>query len=42
MTLSKLLRLYHHYKNDYDFRISGHSYRELQEAIDHEGEFFPD
>ena len=42
MTLKKLLTLYKHYKNDYDFKLSGHSYRELQEIIDHDGEFLPD
>jgi uncharacterized protein YjiS (DUF1127 family) len=42
MTLAKLLKLYKHYKNDYDFKMSNRTYRELQEMIDHEGEFLPD
>jgi hypothetical protein len=42
MTLGKLLKLYKHYKNDYDFKMSNRTYRELQEMFDHEGEFLPD
>ena len=42
MTLAKLLKLYRHYKNDYDFKLTGKSYRELQEIYDHDGEFLPD
>ena len=42
MTLKKLLKLYKHYKNNYDFKLSGRSYRELEEMMDHEGEFLPD
>lgn len=42
MTLKKLLKLYKHYKNHYDFTISGRTYRELEEIADHEGEFLPD
>lgn len=42
MTLGKLLKLYKHYKNDYDFKMSNRTYKELQEMFDHEGEFLPD
>ena len=42
MTLKKLLTLYKYYKNDYDFKLSKRSYRELQEIIDHDGEFLPE
>lgn len=42
MTLKKLLKLYKHYKNNYDFRLGGHTYKELEEYLDHEGEFLSD
>lgn len=42
MTLSKLLKLYKHYKNNYDFELTHISYSELQEKINHKGELFPD
>ena len=42
MTLKKLLKLYRHYKNHYDFTLSEKTYRELEEIADHEGEFLPD
>lgn len=42
MTLRKLLKLYKHYKNNYDFKLSGRSYRELEDMIDHDGEFIRD
>ena len=42
MTLRKLLKLYKHYKNNYDFKLSQKTYRELEELVDHEGEFLPD
>ena len=42
MTIKKLLKLYKHYKNNYDFKLSGRTYRELEEMIDHDGEFLPD
>ena len=42
MTLKKLLKMYRHYKNHYDFTLSGRTYRELEEYADHEGEFLPD
>ena len=34
--------MYKHYKHDYDFKLSGKSYHELDEYIDHQGEFLPD
>lgn len=42
MTLKKLLKLYKHYKNNYDFKLSGRTYREMEEMIDHDGEFLRD
>ena len=42
MTLKKLLTLYNHYKINYDFKLSGKSYRELEEIENHDGEFLPD
>jgi len=42
MTLGKLLKLYKHYKSDYDFRLSKKSYKELEDYINHEGEFIRD
>ena len=42
MTLRKLLKLYKHYKNNYDFRLKKISYKELDDYIAHDGEFLPD
>lgn len=42
MTLRKLLRLYKHFKENYDFKLSGKTYREVEEMINHDGEFIPD
>lgn len=42
MTLKKLLKLYKHYKNDYDFRLKKVPYSEVEEIIAHDGEFLPD
>jgi hypothetical protein len=42
MTLNKLLKLSRHYKTDYDFKLSGHSYRELEDMMAHDGEFIRD
>jgi len=42
MTFKRLMQMYKHYKNNYDFNLSGRSYRELEEYIDHQGEFLPD
>lgn len=42
MTLSKFLKLYKHYKNDYDFKLNKITYAELDEKINHQGEMFSD
>lgn len=42
MTLRKILKLYKHYKNDYDFRLKQLSYSEIEEKINHRGEMFDD
>lgn len=42
MTLRKLLSLYNHYKKNYDFKLSGKTYHELEELANHDGEFLPD
>lgn len=42
MTLRKLLSLYKHYKNNYDFQLKKVTYAQLDEAIAHEGEWLPD
>lgn len=42
MTLKRLLKMYKHYKNNYDFKLSGRTYQELEDYIDHQGEFLPD
>lgn len=42
MTLSKLLKMYKHYKNNYDFQLTRKSYHELEELANHDGEFLPD
>jgi hypothetical protein len=42
MTLKKILDLYEHYKNNYDFQLKKVSYRELEEKANHRGELFPD
>ena len=42
MTIKKLLNLYKHYKNNYDFQKSGRTYRELEDMVDHDGEFIRD
>ena len=42
MTLSKFLKLYKHYKNDYDFKLKRITYAELEEKINHQGELFSD
>ena len=34
--------LYKHYKNNYDFKLSGKSYRELEDMFMHDGEFIRD
>lgn len=42
MTLHKFAMLFKHYRNNYDFKLSGRTYRELEELANHEGEFLPD
>ena len=42
MTLKKLLKLYKHYKYDYDFKLSKQSYKDAEYKANHEGEFLPD
>ena len=42
MTLSEFLKQYQHYKNFYDFKLSGKSFKEVEFEHDHEGEFIPD
>ena len=41
MTFSKLIKLYKHYKNNYDFKLKNVTYFELEERINHQGELFP-
>lgn len=40
--MSKFVRLYKHYKNNYDFRLDKIKYAELEEKINHQGEMFID
>jgi len=42
MTYRKLMMLYRHFKNDYDFRLKHVSYSELEDMADHDGEFIRD
>ena len=42
MTLNKLLKLYKHYKMNYDFELTKRSYSEIEEKIAHEGEWLSD
>ena len=42
MTFKRLMQMYKHYKNNYDFKLSGKTYHELEEYIDHRGEFLPE
>ena len=42
MTLSKLLKLYKHYKINYDFQLSKKRYSELEDESAHEGEWLSD
>lgn len=42
MTLNKLLKLYKHYKINYDFKLSGRKYSELDDMVAHDGEFLRD
>ena len=34
--------MYKHYKNNYDFKIKGITYAQLDDYIEHRGEFLPD
>ena len=42
MTFKRLMQMYKHYKHDYDFKLSRTTYRELDEYVEHQGEFLPD
>lgn len=42
MTFKRLMQMYKHYKNNYDFNLSRTSYRELDEYVSTQGEFLPD
>lgn len=42
MTLKKFYRQFRYYRNNYDFQLSGRTYRELEELANHEGELLPD
>ena len=42
MTIRKLLKLYRHYKNNYDFQLKRITYFELEKRINHQGELFDD
>ena len=42
MTLSKFLKLFKHYKINYDFKLNKITYAELDEKINHQGEMFSD
>lgn len=42
MTIRKLLALYQHYKNNYDFGLQKLTYYELEKKINHRGELFDD
>lgn len=42
MTLKKIMELYEHYKNYYDFTLSKMSYQEIEEKANHRGELFSD
>ena len=42
MTFAQLLKLYNHYKNDYDFKLKHISYAELERKIMESEEWIPD
>ena len=42
MTYWKWHKLYKHFKNHYDFTLSGKTYEEIEEISNHDGEFLPD
>ena len=40
MTMQKILKLYEHYKRNYDFTLTQRTYKELEEKYNHSGEMF--
>ena len=42
MTFKRLMQMYKHYKNDYDFKLSRTTYSALDEYVSTQGEFLPD
>lgn len=42
MTFAQLIKLYNHYKNDYDFKLKHISYAELERKIMESEEWIPD
>jgi len=42
MTFSKLMKLYKHYKNNYDFILKRVTYNDLEEAVARSEEWIPD
>jgi len=42
MTLSKFIKIYNHYKNNYDFNLSKLSYAKIEEEKNRAGEWLTD
>lgn len=42
MTFGKLMKLYNHYKNHYDFTLSRETYESLERRANTKGEWIPD
>ena len=42
MTYWKFYKLYSQYKKHYDFTLKNITYEELDNLLDHDGEFLPD
>lgn len=42
MTFAKLMKLYRHYKNEYDFKLKRVSYSELEQRVMESEEWIPD
>lgn len=42
MTLGRLMNMYYHYQNYYDFTLKKVSYQELEEKINASEEWIPD
>lgn len=42
MTLGRLMNLYNHYQNYYDFTLSRKTYRELEKVINASEEWIPE